>query len=305
MENTHDTHKVTPRFFFLSLGVLISLIASVTSFLSLAFDTLNHAFPDAPNTYGSYDFDSMRSSIAMLVILFPAFIILSAFWVRALKPQLSRGDAVIKRWMLYLVIFLSSLIVVADLVTLVRYFISGEITVRFIVKVLIALVTACLVGGYYLRELSRKSALKGTRIAAACIATAFVLAVVIYSFAVMGSPAVARGEGFDDTRVNDLQSLQSRIISYWQSKGTLPSSLSDLNDPLSDYTVPLDPQSNAIYAYDVTGTDSFQLCATFSEPSQVGNSDPLWTHPAGNDCFSRTIDATEYPPLTKTPQPVQ
>ena len=302
MENTHSTTKVTPRFFFLSLGVLASLIASVTSFLSLVFETLNHAFLDigsvyASNGYLSYDYSSMRSSLAILIILFPVFLVLSRIWVRAAKKGLSHGDGIVKKWMLCLVIFLASLVLIIDLVTLVRYFISGEITVRFILKVIATLVVAAMLGAYYFRELGA-AVKKGSRTVVAIAATALVVAAISYSFAVMGSPATARGMNFDSTRINDLETLQSRVTSYWQEKGMLPASLSDLDDPLSNYVVPVDPESGSPYTYQTLGAGSFQLCATFSEPSQKGD-DPVWAHPSGTDCFSLVIDPTVYPPIPK------
>ena len=325
MEHTHETPKVTPQFFFASLGVLASLVASVVSFLSLVFETLNHAFPDVLSGTYSYDYESMRSSLAVLIILFPAFLILSRVWTKMSAGGLSRGDAAIKRWMIYLVLFLASLVVVIDLVTLVRYFISGEITVRFITKVIVMLGTSALLGGYYFRELSKTPFKKGARAVFAIIASVLVLASVICSFTVMGSPTKQRGIRLDDQRVQDLQSIQSQVITYWQEKDALPVSLASLSGTLSDYSLSTDPESGQgkIYEYSVTGDMSFQLCATFALPSQPGDEQdasiqPLaalgntavtypgsandaWNHDAGHACFSRTIDPAEYPLFSKTP----
>ena len=84
MEHT----KVTPLFFFLSLGTVVALIVSVTAFLRLSFETLNHAFPDILTDsyqygYANYSYDGVRSALALLIIIFPVYVILERFWVRA------------------------------------------------------------------------------------------------------------------------------------------------------------------------------------------------------------------------------
>ena len=90
MDNTTVQPKMTPKFFFLSLGVIVSLITVVASFLTLAFDVLDKKFPDALNAvyqygYASYNYDAIRSSIATLIIVFPVFLLLSYLWSKTVK----------------------------------------------------------------------------------------------------------------------------------------------------------------------------------------------------------------------------
>jgi hypothetical protein len=149
-----------------------------------------------------------------------------------------------------------------------------------------------------------------------------VLAVVtiIAGFFIIGTPQQARLYQYDAQKVNDLISIQSEIVSYWQAKKTLPATLVDLNDSISGFAVPSDEQSGAAYGYTVTGKTSFKLCANFNATTQSGystsaqtmpavpapaggtvgnlaNSD--WYHAAGNVCFTRTIDPSRYPALNK------
>ncbi len=340
MENTQQQPKLSPRFFFVSLGVLVSLITSVVSFLDLVFETLNKHFPDALNatyTYGynTYNYESMRSALATLIIVFPVFLLLSRVWTRLVHEGLGRTDSMIKKWMLYLVIFLASIVVVADLVTLVRYFVSGEITTRFVLKVLVTLAVAGLSGFYYFRESKNETMQKGVRMASALVASALVLAAIVTSFLVMGSPFTQRKLRLDDRRMQDLQSIQYQVINYWQQKEKLPEALSDLSNPLNGYSLPVDPEfeKGTVYEYKKTGTLSFDLCATFALPipkgwqeyssggivrpmmpatmdstatSGVGIASPIqggandsWDHQAGRTCFSRTIDKDIYPPYPK------
>ncbi len=275
------SEKMTPKFFFLSLGVLVSLIASVTSFLNLAFATLDKKFPDALNavyTYGynTSDFNAMRSALATLIIFFPIFLILSKYWARMAHGTLGRIDMGIKKWMLYLVIFLSAVVIAVDLVTLVRYFVSGEITTRFILKVAIALLVALMVGLQYLFELTNRQKILGFKVGPWGVikSSLLVIALIVFSFLVMGSPFKQRSLQLDDRRVQDLQNIQYQVINYYQQKQKLPEKMSDLSNPLSGYSIPIDPEieKGKVYEYNVVDAKkfSFELCATFSEPIPKG-----------------------------------
>jgi hypothetical protein len=334
-QHNEKDHKLTPKFFFLSLGVLISLITSVTSLLNLVFETLNNKFPDALNAtyqygYNTYSYDGIRSSIATLIIFFPVFLIVSHFWGKAIKSGISKVDEIIRKWMIYLILFLSSIVVMVDLVMLVRYFVSGEITTRFILKVAVALVVAAYVGVYYIWKLQGWKKMWGFKMDfwAPIKSSILVILAVVWSFMVIGSPSQQRAYRFDDQRVSDLQNIQYQVINYWQQKEVLPQTLADLKNPITNYMAPVDPEFNLgkIYEYKTTGDMSFELCATFSKPMPqgfvdnssggrgvmpmandiavssypyMGGTSDSWDHETGRTCFERTIDKDLYPPYPK------
>ena len=327
-----QTRKLTPKFFFLSLGLIISLITSASAFLSLVFSTLDNALPDILTTtyqygYNSYSFEQMRSSIALLIIMFPVFLILARFWSKATKSNLSHWDEVIKKWVIYLIVFLASLMVVIDLVTLVRYFVSGEITIRFILKVFAVLVIAKVVGLYYLSELGVKVPFvnKNKNKLFVSVSIILVLFSIIYGFSVMGGPSTQRDLRIDQRKVDDLQSIQYQVINFWQQKERLPTSLEELKNPISGFNLPKDPefQKGLNYEYNKISDMKFELCATFKvvapkgliensknydgmsardvmiEPNFGGGLNESWDHEAGRTCFEREIDQDLYPPYPK------
>ncbi len=338
MDNNHHGSKLSPKFFFLSLGVLVTLIASVTAFLNLVFETLNQKFPDALNSmyqygYNTYNYEGIRSAIATLIIVFPVYLILSYFWRRVASGTLGRIDHAIKKWMLYLILFLAGVVIIVDLITLVRYFVSGEITTRFILKVVAALAVAKLVGWFYISELRSQASRSLARLFAG-VGIVLALVAVIWSFNVIGSPAEQRAWRLDERRVQDLQSIQWQVISFWQQKERLPESLEEMEDPISSFMAPFDPEfeKGRTYEYKKTADMTFELCATFSAvmpegwqetkgwgggmpfatreavdmsypyPGGVGNDS--WTHEVGRTCFARTIDPEIYPPFDNLPKPL-
>jgi hypothetical protein len=333
--------KLSIGFFFLCLGTLITLITSVVSFLNLVFGTLDKQFPDVLNAsyqygYNTYDFEGIRIALATLIIFFPVFVIVSFFWKRHIKKGIGHIDEIIKKWLVYLVLFLSSVVTAVDLVILVKYFVSGEITSRFVYKVITVFIVAILVGSYYyILEISHcgDKLKKNLGIIYSIVGILLVLTAVIYSFSVIGSPQKQRLLRFDDRRVSDLQNIQYQIITYWQQKEKLPEDIKDLASPLTGYSLPVPPMfdKGEKYEYLVKYKNAltFELCAEFSlpmpkgwregsyyggemmpmmdkgvtstiYPSPIGGANESWDHQAGRTCFERTIDKDIYPPFSKS-----
>lgn len=330
--------RLTPRFFFISLGVIVTLIISVSSFLILFFETLNYKFPDVLNSiyqygYNTYSFDSIRSSLSTLIIFFPAFIYISYLWLKESKEDIGRVNMTLRKWMIYFILFLATLLIVIDLVTLVRYFISGEITSRFILKVLGALLVGGLVDFFYSLKMKNVeiNSEKSIKLGKVCGITSVVLVVglIAWGFAIMGSPTTQRNLRLDQKRIDDLNNIQSQIISFYQQKGNLPAVLTDLNNPISGYSLPADPEfaKGKVYNYESTGMLSFKLCATFTSGSPITPNNVVrvegltipapsskttiavginpngivdsWAHNKGDVCFTRVIDPSLYPVIKK------
>ncbi len=339
-----SNNKLSPKFFFLSLGVLVSLITVITSFLTLIFETLDKKFPDVLNGvyqfgYDSYQYEGIRIAIATLIIIFPVFLILSHYWNKNIKSGLSHVDTIVKKWMLYLILFLAAIVAIVDLVTLIQYFLRGEITTRFILKVVATLVTAGIAGKYYLWLLIKsENGKKWMHKLFAIVSAVIIIFCIGWSFTVIGSPKMQRAYGLDTRRVNDLQNIQSQVINYYQQKEKIPAKIEDLADPLSYFSLPADPEfeKGRTYTYKPTGKLTFELCATFSadmpkgwaEYSNGGGVIPMysgmgrdvamtepamypypgtgmsqsWDHGVGEKCFSRTIDPEIYKPYNPTPE---
>lgn len=315
-----DKPKVTPKDFFLWVGAMIALYVSVFSLISLLFDYINYAYPDALNSYIDPYSGSMRYEIASLIVLFPVFLLLMRFIRNDIVRNAFKKDLWIRRWALYVTVFVAGATVLVDLITLINYFLGGDLTTRFILKVLIVLLVAgggflhflADIWGYWVIFPKRANAVGWG-------AGTVVLLSVIAGFFIMGTPGQIRMYRFDDQKVSDLQNIQWQIVNYWQQKEKLPAGLKDLNDPISGFMVPVDPQSTAEYGYESTGKLSFKLCANFNAPSQensatvarmypvpagakggLGLEQSTWQHATGQVCFDRTIDPELYPPFKKS-----
>ena len=305
------TTKTTPKDFFLTLGALITLYVSIVSFLSLVFGLINHYLPDAIGYFGDI-LGTIRWTVSSLIILFPLFVYLSHLINKDIVVNPAKKNLWIKKWSTYLTLFLTGATIATDLIILINTFLGGEITLRFVYKVVAVLITALFVFSYYLYELKAIPTLNDKKVKLyTIIASVLVLISIVAGFLSVGSPFDERARKFDDQRVSDLSSIQYQIVNFYQKKGTLPQVLNDLNDPISSFIVPVDPVTKLPYEYKQTNQNTFEVCAVFALPSRdvqngrtimiaPADSFQSFTHGAGNTCFSRTIDSQLYPPSVKS-----
>lgn len=307
--------KTTPKDFFLYLSAFATLYVSAISLIGLLFAIVNRVFPDTlSGYYGDLYSGGMRFAIASLVVVFPIYLFLASYINRHLRAHPEKRELGVRKWLSYVTLFLTGAAVVTDLVVLLNYFLGGEITARFAFKVLSVLVVAGAVFWYHLYDLRKTFAsdMPDRSRLIVSLACVLVFGSIIGGFALVGSPMKARDLRFDDRRVSDLTSVQWQIVNFWQQKGELPASLDGLNDAISGYAVPVDPQTGEAYSYQKTGDLSFRLCAEFAlssdeslsgrressiaYPSGFDSRNANWSHEAGEHCFDRTIDPDLYPP---------
>lgn len=309
--------KTTAKDFFLQLGTMVCLYVGAGALLNLLFRVINEAYPRVADYYRSFG-SPISLPVATLIVVFPLFLLLSNVLRKSYEVDPSRRDYSVRKWLIYITLFIAGGIVAGDLITLIYYFLDGqELTIGFLLKVLSVLVVTGAIFGYYLSDLRNRLTNK-SRMIWIIFAAIIVLGSIVAGFTVLGSPSHQRSLRYDSERVSGLQQVQWQIVNYWQTKRVLPSTLDDLSDPLSGTLISVDPETGEDYEYRVTGPLSFELCATFVEegvdPTYApgvaralkpgGGSDVdngSWGHPAGPYCFPRTIDPERYPP---TPKPL-
>lgn len=310
--------KSSPKDVFMHLLMIAMLYVATFSFISLWFDYINFLFPDPLNYYSQGILDSVLWATATLIVVFPVYILLSWLLGKEMVLEPEKRELRVRKWLVYITLFIAAIAIIVDVVRLVYNFLSGEFTLPFFLKIFIVLLVAALVFGYYLWDVKRKAGVPTTiPKTLAWIISVVVLGSIIGGFLLVGSPAHQRDVRFDNQRVGDLQNIQSQVLSYWQQKNVLPAKLSDLQDSMSGFVLPKDPETGIVYEYRVKDPLAFELCATFktasvgtdtngryAKPMPVGYSGDRysqnWTHSAGQACFSRTID----PELYKINKPI-
>jgi hypothetical protein len=310
--------RTTPKDFFLTIGMIVALYVSAISLLTVVFQAINALFPDALDYYyrSFSDTSALRAGVSALVVAFPLYLLLSRLVYRDLTTYPEKREFWIRRWLVYLTLFIAGVTLAINVIILVNTFLEGEITTRFVLKVAAVALVAGAVFRYYLFDLRRDLVATAPVVRRLAWATSFVvLALIVGGVAIVGTPTSQRLVRLDDRRASDLSSMQWQVLNYWQRKGELPANLNQLNDPLGGSVVPFDPATGTPYEYRILGERSFALCATFAAPSRErgtieskpylppGGEMEHWEHEAGHVCFDRTIDPELYPPIDTTPQP--
>jgi len=333
--------KTTPKDFFVHVAATIALYVAAGAIINLVVSVIDYSFPD--KLAGYFAVSSVAWPISMLVVLIPLLYVLEWILKKDILRMPEKRDLWVRRWRIYLTLFLTGATIVGDLIVLINTYINGEVTERFIFKVLAILIICGVIFTYYLLDRATEShKVIVWRKMFAWIGLVLIVVSIVSGFIIVGSPAKQRALRFDSQRVSDLSGIQYQIVNYWQNKGVLPSTLTDLKDSISGYAVPVDPDNQTAYEYSITtpsartlSTDtdiaisssnipSFELCATFDLPSQdlkgrgtsypsftissyspyYGSDSPeIWKHDAGRACFSRNIDKEKYP-TTNKPAPM-
>jgi hypothetical protein len=306
-------NKNLPRDVFLYLLSIVTLIASAVSFGVLIFQYINIYFPDIINNYyfsASSYFSTIRQALATLIVIFPVYFFVLRFLTKDIDENPEKRELKIRKWLLYFTVFVAALVIIGDLVTLINTYLNGDLTSQFILKIITIFFIAGSIFSHYFYEL-RESKVGGKKRRDWMDVLRWVVVVVVilaigFGFYVAGSPQNQRTVRFDEKRTQDLSSLQSQIINYWQKKNELPQSLDQVANDILGIVVPKDPKTGVSYEYRVLGSLKFELCATFetsSSDQNIGGSKAVlemypypggeiqtWQHNAERTCFQRTID---------------
>jgi hypothetical protein len=300
--------KSSPKYLFLHLLLVGTLYASVIGFITLIFQYIGFLMPEVTN-FNDYYYqgilETVRSVTAMLLVIFPTFLIVSWLLRRDFDKDPEKRGMRVRKWLLHLTLFIASIVIIIDLITLIYSFLSGEITTTFLLRVLVILAVTGTVFSYYLWDLRRNSRQKTNLPRNMAWAVAIVMIVAIGSgFFLIGSPFYQREVRLDGDRISDLRNIENRLINYWEKKRYLPTKLSELEDSISGFVVPTDPEGRD-YEYQVINKTAFNLCATFNTKSlelekNITVTDPYhskWLHDSGRVCFDRVIDPDLQKPL--------
>ncbi|MCB9810885.1 MAG: hypothetical protein H6779_00710 [Candidatus Nomurabacteria bacterium] len=297
----------TAKHFVLQLGSLITLYLSIAFLLVLHFNIINLIYPDAVDSYWQIESyrDAVRWGIAMLIVFFPTYIILTRRVNKNRRQETSSSYLGFTKWLIYLSLLIGGGVLLGDLVAVILAFLNGEITTRFVLKAGALLLIVGAAFYYYLQDargywLTREK----VSIYYGVGMSAIVLATLLTGFSYIETPTEVRELKIDEKQLTDLQDMQFRIEDYLRANNELPQSI---ESAYVGVEVPVASEGRKDYSYELTD-EGFKLCAEFAEATQNGLSAefryaaPLypdgvtmiknpnnWDHEAGYYCFLRVI----------------
>lgn len=142
---------------FMYLVLFLTLYISAISLGTLLFQFIARAYPDVVTPY-AYDGtrDAIRWSTSSLVIAYPIFLWVSSLLAKAISRDPDKRGSKVRKWLTYITLFITAGVIIGDLITLVFNVLGGELTTRFILKVLVVGGIAGVIFGYYLWDLRKE-----------------------------------------------------------------------------------------------------------------------------------------------------
>jgi len=116
----------------------------------LLFDFINSAFPDELDRQNAFfRAEAIRWSTAALIVAFPIFLFAALRIARDIASDPTRRNSAIRKWLTNVTMLVAAAVLLGDGITLVYNLLGGELTSRFILKVLVVAVIAGSAFGYY------------------------------------------------------------------------------------------------------------------------------------------------------------
>ena len=124
---------------------------------SLFFTIIDIGYPDPVfrNNYGNVR-DSLSGSMASLIVGFPVYLATMRILLKDLARKPDKAESSVRKWLTWIALLISAGTVIGDLVTFVDYFLRGQFTTPFLLKVLTVLLIAGAVFWYYVVPVERR-----------------------------------------------------------------------------------------------------------------------------------------------------
>jgi hypothetical protein len=146
--------SLSAREAFMYLLLFSTMYVVAFQFGSLLFDFINQAFPDpAAGDLERFQRDSIRFSVSSLIVALPVFLYMSRLTNRETALDPTKRTSPVRRWLTYLTLFSAACVLIGDVTTLIYSLLGGELTMRFVLKVVVVAVIAGTIFWFYVSDL--------------------------------------------------------------------------------------------------------------------------------------------------------
>jgi hypothetical protein len=130
----------------LHLLAFTALYTWVVSLILLLFAFVDIALPDPAWQDSDWWRRSLNSGIrrglASIVVAYPAFLLLWSYLLRDIRRHPDQGHTAIRRWLMFLSLFVGAITIATDVITLVYFLFEGQLTTRIVLKALVLFLIA-------------------------------------------------------------------------------------------------------------------------------------------------------------------
>lgn len=296
---------------FLYLLSFSTLATWATSLGGAIFDLINYWVPDLITHALVPDLrTALTWELARIAVAFPIYLFVTAFTVKEAAQHPDRLQSGVRKWLTYIALLGTAGTMICDLIWFLDYLLTGEITLRFILKSATVMIICGGIFAYYLSSLrwTRAASVAGARMRNRTFALGSTIAVIVafcVGLSVAGTPTQQRTLEADRTRIENLHTI-ALAVKIWHNramlqdpKATVPPNLEVLmQENALQMSVTADPLTHARYDYHLKGGNRYELCADFSssnvEPHVPMMHSQFWQYGKGKTCF--VLDASSEVP---------
>ena len=297
----HDSAKYA----FLYLLSLVALVFMSISVGIIVFQIINKQIVDIINDYVvNYNDGMMKFAISAIIVSTPIFYLTSRQIYKNLFAGTLDKDAGVRKWLTYFILLVSIVVMIGFLIATINSFLGGDLTTKFILKTLTALIIAGTVFSFYFYDI-RRDIVEGKKDKVikfyTWISLAVVLVVFVFSWFSVDSPAATRSKKIDQEVINDLYEVNSAVMNYYTLNEKMPDNLEVLiNNSEGTYKLSTQaaqqPSNGQYYSYQVTAEDEYKICADFLTSNLDQNADMYspsgdYKHDKGYQCFSQKVSS--------------
>lgn len=296
------------KFAFLYMISLVALGFVAYSAGAIIFQIINKYIADPVNvlrtSYTCLDSGALRFAIAAIIVATPIYYIAT----RKINRELFMGnldkESQIRKWLTYLIIFISSVVIIGWLIAVIYQFLDGEITIKFILKAITVLAVSGTVLSYYWYDIKREITFgeKNTVIKIySWTSLIVIIALLIAGTFFVESPQEMRDKKYDRATIELLSKIDGAVNTYHKNNEKLPEDLDDLFLS-STTTSETDRIKTGDISYNKISETNYELCADFQTSNkEISDCNPYWLdeewqHDTGHQCIEKIINDTELQP---------
>jgi hypothetical protein len=297
-----DTQNNSAKFAFFYMLSLVALVFMALAGGMIIFQIINKKIVDVLSQYSvSFSPDQLKFAISAIIIAAPIYYLTMRQIFKNLYSGALSKDSGIRKWLTYFILFVASVVMLGWLIAVINNFLDGELTIKFILKAMTAIVIAAAVFTFYFYDIKREeTAGKKDKVMRIYFygSLAAVSAIFIASLFFVESPAETRNRKLDNAILDNFQKVDGALNTYYQDYEKLPADLEELKTEFT-YITDKDlenPATKEKFEYKIINENTYELCAAFiisnkDEDVIYGNYDykDRWPHEAGYQCLGQKV----------------
>lgn len=292
------------KYAFFYMLSLVSLIFMAVSVGMIIFQIINKNMIEAVSTMpGCFVPGALKFAISAIIIAAPVYYIASFQINKNLFTGKLSSDSGVRKWLTYFILFISSVVIIGYLISIIYNFLDGELTIKFLLKTLTVLAISGGIFSFYLYDI-RRNVVVGSKDKIVSIYFWISLAIVICSFLAglffAESPKQARLKRQDAELLRRFNSLKYAIDDYHNEAKKLPSDLEELSakSAILKKAELTNPVTNKQFDYEILIETKYKICADFQtsniEEMDSGCNwdswlDQEWRHDKGYQCIEKEV----------------